>query len=247
MERLDKLLSLHNICSRRQAAALTRAGQVRLNGVAVRRADIHVDTARDTLEVNGKPLLLQQHLYIMMHKPAGVLSASRDPHGKTVVDLLPPELQRRGLFPAGRLDKDTEGLLILTDDGDFAHRMLAPKKHVAKWYEARLDLPVTPQDADAFARGLELEDLHCLPALLQALPPYGDGTPRARVAVREGKFHQVKRMFLSVGKQVLYLKRIKIGLLELDPALCPGECRLLQENELETIFLPDPLAEPRRP
>ena len=104
MERLDKLLSLHNICSRRQAAALTRAGQVRLNGVAVRRADIHVDTARDTLEVNGKPLLLQQHLYIMMHKPAGVLSASRDPHGKTVVDLLPPELQRRGLFPAGRLD-----------------------------------------------------------------------------------------------------------------------------------------------
>ena len=96
MERLDKLLSLHNICSRRQAAALTRAGQVRLNGVAVRRADIHVDTARDTLEVNGKPLLLQQHLYIMMHKPAGVLSASRDPHGKTVVDLLPPELQAPG-------------------------------------------------------------------------------------------------------------------------------------------------------
>lgn len=133
-----------------------------------------------------KPLLLQQHLYIMMHKPAGVLSASRDPHGKTVVDLR-PGAAARGLFPAGRLDKDTEGLLILTDDGDFAHRMLAPKKHVAKWYEARLDLPVTPQDADAFARGLELEGLHCLPALLQALPPYGDGTPRARVAVPGGQ------------------------------------------------------------
>lgn len=246
MERLDKLLSLHKICSRKQAAALVRAGQVCLNGSVVRRADTRVDTARDTLTVNGRPLLLQQHLYIMMHKPAGVLSATRDPHGKTVVDLLPPELQRRGLFPAGRLDKDTEGLLILTDDGDFAHRMLAPKKHVAKWYEARLDQPVTPQDTAAFARGLELGGLRCLPAVLQALPPYADGTPRARTAVREGKFHQVKRMFLSVGKQVLYLKRTKIGLLELDPALAPGESRLLDAAELETVFLADPLAEPRQ-
>ena len=112
----------------------------------------------------------------MMHKPAGVLSASRDPHGKTVVDLLPPELQRRGLFPAGRLDKDTEGLLILTDDGDFAHRMLAPKKHVAKWYEAQLDLPVTPQDADAFARALSLGTCIVCPPFYRH-PSCADGTP----------------------------------------------------------------------
>lgn len=241
MERLDKLLSLHKICSRKQASNLVRSGQVRLNGETVLKADTHVDITHDTLEVNGKPLLLQKHLYIMMNKPAGVLSASRDPHGKTVIDLLPPELQRRGLFPAGRLDKDTEGLLILTDDGDFAHRMLAPKKHVTKQYEAYLDFPVTSEDMEAFAQGLILEDLRCLPAKLEPLPSLKDGTPRAQVFIQEGKFHQVKRMFLSRGKQVLYLKRLKIGGLELDPMLPPGGSRMLSEPEKEKVFQPSDL------
>ena len=245
-ERLQKLISACGLASRRAAEGWIIAGRVTVNGEKAHLGD-RADLDRDTVLVDGRPLTPGGgRTYLMLNKPRGYVTTLSDEKGrKTVSDLVAGCGAR--VWPVGRLDMDSEGLLILTDDGDFAHRMLAPKKHVAKWYEARLDLPVTPQDADAFARGLELEGLHCLPALLQALPPCGDGTPRARVAVREGKFHQVKRMFLSVGKQVLYLKRIKIGLLELDPALCPGKCRLLQESELETIFLPDPLAEPRRP
>ena len=176
-------------------------------------------------------LLLASYGYVF--GPGGVLSASRDARAETVVNLLPAQWQRRGLFPAGRLDKDTEGLLILTDDGDLAHRMLAPKSHVSKLYEAELDKPATAQDAAAFAAGLQAGELTCLPAEL-LLPEAGGTTVRVRVC--EGKFHQVKRMFHAVGKEVLRLRRLSVGGLRLDPALAPGEARLLTPEEIALIF-----------
>ena len=183
----------------------------------------------------GEPVTLRRTLVLMMNKPAGVLSASRDSRAKTVVDLLPPELSRRGLFPAGRLDKDTEGLLILTDDGDLAHRMLSPKSHVYKLYEAELDEPVGEEDVRLFAQGLRAGELECLPA--QLFP--GEDPRVARVRIREGKFHQVKRMFHAVGKEVIHLRRLSIGNLSLDPSLKPGEARLLSEEEQAKIFEPE--------
>ena len=168
----------------------------------------------------------------MMNKPAGVLSAARDSRTPTVIDLLPEALRRRGLFPAGRLDKDTTGLLIITDDGDMAHRMLAPKSHVMKRYEAVLDIPADEEDVDAFAKGIPLQDFVCLPARLEL----EKGTCIARVEVQEGKFHQVKRMFAARGKTVLTLKRLRIGGLDLDETLQPGQARELNEKEIALIF-----------
>ena len=227
-------MALHNVCSRREAGILARRGAVTVNGAAERYADAKVDPERDVVAVEGRELILRTHLYIMMNKPAGVLSAARDSRAKTVVDLLPPELQRRGLFPAGRLDKDTEGLLILTDDGDFAHRMLAPKSHVWKLYEAGLAAPVTQEDVLAFAGGLKIGELECLPAEL--IPLKTEENPGVMVKIREGKYHQVKRMLAFVGKNVRTLKRIRVGNLSLDPNLRPGEARLMFEEELSAVF-----------
>lgn len=231
-ERLDKILASQNIGSRKEAGVLIRRGAVTVNGAVVRQADSKADPEQDEIAVEGRPLGFQRYVYIMMNKPAGVLSAARDTRQKTVVDLLPPELMRRGLFPAGRLDRDTEGLLIITDDGDFAHRMLAPKNHVFKLYEAELDLPAEPEDIRRFAEGLELSDRTCLPAELTLL----EGT-HVQVKICEGKFHQVKRMFRAVGKTVVRLKRLRIGALDLDSVLQPGQVRLLLPEEREKIFL----------
>lgn len=232
MERIDKILALHNFGSRKEVGALIRRGGVTVNGVPVKKADEKIDPEHDEVRVLGEPVTLRRHVVLMMNKPGGVLSASRDPKAKTVVDLLPPELYRRGLFPAGRLDKDTEGLLILTDDGDLAHRMLAPKSHVYKLYQARLDKPATPQDVELFAQGLRAGELDCLPAELIL----GEDPCIVLVRIREGKFHQVKRMFHAVGKEVIQLRRLSIGNLNLDPSLGPGETRFLSENEIASIF-----------
>ena len=169
----------------------------------------------------------------MMNKPAGVLSATEDRRQKTVLDLLPEDLRRRGLFPAGRLDKDTTGLLLITDDGDLAHRMLSPKKHVYKLYQARLDAPVTAEDVRAFEEGVRWGEEVYAPARLWA----GEGDPFVAFAqVHEGRFHQVKRMFQARGKTVLSLKRHKIGGLSLDSTLQEGECRLLAPEEVCQIL-----------
>lgn len=232
-ERLDKLLALQNVGTRRTVGELVRSGRVAVNGETVRRPELKVDEEHDAIALDGVLLTVKKHLYLMMNKPAGVLSASRDPSARTVVDLLPRQWRRRGIFPAGRLDKDTEGLLILTDDGMFAHRMLAPKSHVAKWYEARLALPVTEEDIDAFRVGVRLSDMMCLPAELVVID--GD-VSAALVKVREGKYHQVKRMFLARDNEVLALKRVRVGGLALDGALGPGESRELSGEELTKIF-----------
>ena len=231
--RLDKFLANENIGSRKAVGTLVRSGAVTVNGQAVRRADEQIDADRDEICVNGKPVRYNAHIYIMMHKPAGVLTATRDSRAQTVLDLLPPEMRRRGLFPAGRLDRDTTGLLLITDDCDFAHRMLAPKSHVYKRYEAVLDLPVDAEDTSRFAAGIQSgEDLFA-PATLEI----SSSDPHtAWVEIREGKFHQVKRMFKACGKTVTALKRLSIGALKLDPALKPGEVRVLEPQEAMLVF-----------
>ena len=233
MERLDKVLVSQNIGSRKDCAGMIRRGEVQVNGILVKKPETKIDPESDQITVGGRSLRFRRFVYLMMNKPAGVLSATRDPRASTVLDLLPEELSVKGMFPAGRLDRDTEGLLILTNDGDFAHRMLSPKKHVYKVYHAALDGPVGEEDIQAFQKGVELEDMVCLPAGLELLD--GQGT-QVRVRICEGKFHQVKRMFQARGRRVVHLKRVRIGDLELDPALPAGGVRELTEEELSLIF-----------
>lgn len=231
--RLDKFLANENIGSRKTVGTLVRSGAVTVNGQAVRRADQQIDADCDEICVNGRPVRYNAHVYIMMNKPAGVLTATRDSRAQTVLDLLPPELRRRGLFPAGRLDRDTTGLLLITDDGDFAHRMLAPKSHVMKRYEAELDLPADAQDAARFAAGIQSGDDLFAPAVLEIC---AEDPHTAWVEIREGKFHQVKRMFKACGKTVTALRRLSVGALALDPALGPGDARILQPQEAMLVF-----------
>lgn len=234
LERLDKILALQNFGSRKEAGALIRAGRAAVNGEAEKRPDRKLDPETDRIAVDGRTVEWKKHFYIMMNKPEGVLSASNDRRARTVADLVPQRLKRRGIFPAGRLDKDTTGLLLLTDDGDFAHRMLAPKSHVMKWYEAVLSSPVSEADILSFRAGVVLDDMTCLPAELSVLRE-GEN-PLALVKLREGKFHQVKRMFLARGNRVLALRRVRIGGLTLDPALAPGACRELAPGEADMVF-----------
>lgn len=236
VERLDKILASQGFGSRKDVHIKIRRGEVQVDGRPAKAAEEKVDPERQLIEVNGQCLRFRRYRYLMMNKPGGVVSASRDPKARTVVDLVPPSLARRGLFPAGRLDKDTTGLLILTDDGEFAHRMLAPKSKVVKRYEAIVSAQVTSEDVAAFAGGIVLADgTVCREAGLLVL---ADGpNPKVEVRIHEGKFHQVKRMFMAVGKEVLALKRTKIGGLSLDLTLSEGECREMSENEISLIFL----------
>ena len=233
MERLDKVLVSQNIGSRKDCAGMIRRGEVQVNGILVKKPETKINPESDQITVGGRSLRFRRFVYLMMNKPAGVLSATRDPRASTVLDLLPEELSVKGMFPAGRLDRDTDGLLLLTNDGDFAHRMLSPKKHVFKVYHAELDGPVGEEDIQAFREGVELEDMVCLPAGLELLD--GQGI-QVRVRICEGKFHQVKRMFQARGRRVVHLKRVRIGDLELDPALPAGGVRELTEEELSLIF-----------
>lgn len=232
MERLDKFLAAQGKGTRKEVGRLIRSGAVAVDGVPVRDPAAKVDPSCQMVAVGGSPILWQEHLYIMMNKPAGVLSATEDRRQKTVLDLLPEDLRRRGLFPAGRLDKDTTGLLLITDDGELAHKMLSPKSHVYKQYRAQLDAPVEEADIQAFAAGVAWEGEQYAPARL-----WVEQDPRAAfVEIREGRFHQVKRMFQARGKTVLQLKRLKIGGLWLDSTLQEGECRLLTPQEIQAIF-----------
>lgn len=231
-ERLDKLLASTGRWSRREAKSLIREGRVLVDGTTAGSGEEKADPESSEILVDGAPLGYRRYTYIMLHKPAGVLTATEDRRQRTVLDLLSPELRRQGLSPVGRLDKDTEGLLLLTNDGDLAHRLLAPKSHVDKIYYARLDRPLGPADQEAFAGGIRLEDgLLCMPAGLTLL---GDGS-EVIVTLHEGKFHQIKRMIASRGATVCYLKRIAMGPLTLDADLKKGEYRALTEEEVAKI------------
>ena len=233
MERLDKIISATGKKSRREVREMVRQGRVLVDGKPAPAADMKVDPQTAVILVDGEPLGYEKFTYVMLHKPAGVLTATEDRRQETVLDLLPPELRRRALSPVGRLDKDTEGLLLLTNDGQLAHRLLSPKSHVDKVYYARVDGALEPGDIAAFAAGMTLGDgLECLPAGLEILSP-----TEALVTLREGKFHQVKRMLAARGKPVLYLKRLSMGRLRLDPALAPGAWRMLTEEERSALNL----------
>lgn len=229
--RLDKILTDTGLCSRSQAREIVRRGRAAVNGVPCADPAAKFDPETVTLTVDGEPLDGPGHIYIMLNKPSGVLTATRDPRKPTVVDAMPEDWKRRGLFPVGRLDKDTTGLLLLTDDGTFAHKVISPKSHVSKLYEAEVDGTPCASDFTAFREGIVLKDgTQCLPAELIDL-----GGGRVQVEVFEGKYHQVKRMLGSRQLPVKKLKRLRIGGLWLDASLGEGEYRRLSEEEIEKI------------
>ena len=231
--RLDKLLGDMGIASRKELKAIIKAGRAAVNGKAVCLPETKLDPERDVVSLDGVILKYAKAHYYMMDKPCGVLTATEDRKQKTVLDLLSPEIKKLGLFPVGRLDKDTSGLLLLTDDGDFAHRVISPKSNIQKFYHARVDGIPDRNDAKAFADGLILADgTKCLPAKLEIT-----GKNECFVTVMEGKYHQVRRMLASRGKSVSELRRLRIGALEIDTALGPGGFRELEQEEIDRIFL----------
>ena len=231
MERLDKIISATGKKSRREVKLLVKQGRILVDGVPAGAPDMKVDPAVSEILLDGESIGYQRFTYIMLHKPSGVLSAVEDRRQKTVLDLLPEELQKRGLSPVGRLDKDTEGLLLLTNNGELTHQLLSPRHHVDKVYYARVEGQLEQADCDAFAAGMTLGDgLECMPAGLEILSPH-----EALVTLQEGKFHQVKRMLAARGKPVTYLKRLSMGPLRLDEALQVGEFRHLTAEEVESL------------
>ena len=231
--RLDKVVSTLGLITRSEAQTAIRRGSVLVNGVPCRQPATKVDTEKQSVMLAGKLLQGDGFVYLMLHKPAGVLSATEDKHGDTtVLDLLPEAYQRIDLGVVGRLDKDTEGLILLTDNGELNHRLTSPKYHADKLYLARLDLPADESDRAAFAEGLDLGDFTTMPAVLEP----GATELEWYVTIQEGKFHQVKRMFHACGKEVQYLKRLRIGTLELDETLDLGAFRPLTEAEKAGIF-----------
>lgn len=231
--RLDKYLSEAGTGTRSEVKRAVRKGMVQVNGHTVRKPEYQVDAENDRVLFDGKPAVYVQYEYYMLNKPAGVISASTDSREPCVVDLI-TERRRKDLFPVGRLDRDTEGLLLITNDGGLAHRLLSPKKHVDKVYYVKVLGQVTQKDVEIFRQGVDIgEEKPALPAELHIL---GSGeVSEVKVTLREGKFHQVKRMFCAVGKEVLYLKRLQMGTLVLDETLKPGEYRTLNRNELDRL------------
>lgn len=237
--RLDKLLGHMGFGSRKDLKELVRTRRVSVGGRPVTDPGLLIDTDLDQVMVRGEVVQYRSHFWVLLHKPGGVITATEDPRQETVLDVLPPELRHRELFPVGRLDKDTEGLLVLTTHGDLAHRLLAPKWHVPKRYWARLAEPLHDGDVEAFAAGVHLEDgTECLPAVLEP-----DGPDAAFITVEEGKYHQVKRMFGARGNRVDYLKRLSMGPLDLG-ALPLGEARPLHPEEVAALYQAVDLAIP---
>ena len=231
-QRLDKVIASMGKWSRREVKQLIKEGRLLVDDKPAAHAEDKVDPQLNCNSIDGEDLGYECFTYVMLHKPAGVLSATEDKRQETVLDLLPPELRKRDLFPVGRLDRDTEGLLLLTNDGDLAHRLLAPKSHVDKVYYARLESPLGEADRAAFEEGITLADgTRCMSAGLEIL---GDGM-EVLITLREGKFHQVKRMVASRGSAVLYLKRISMGSLQLDSKLRKGEFRHLTHEEVANL------------
>ena len=231
-ERLDKIISTQTSYSRKDIKRMAKQSEICVNGSVCKNADIKIDPENDVIIVKGEKIEYKQYVYYMMNKPKGVLSASNDKNAQTVIDILPKELYRKNLFPAGRLDKDTTGLLIITDDGDFAHRMLSPNKKVYKHYIATLDKPLTDDVKEKFESGIVLSDgTVCQKAFFDKLT---DNT--ALVKICEGKFHQVKKMFLSCSYTVVELKRVQIGNLHLDENLAQSQTRELTKLEKDAIF-----------
>ena len=230
--RLDKYLADMGLGTRSEIKKAVRSGRVSVDSRTVTDPGAKVGPEDEVL-FDGKAVTYEPYVYYMLHKPAGVISASEDRRERTCVDLI-DETRRRDLFPVGRLDRDTEGLLLITNDGDLCHRLLTPSRHVDKVYFARVSGRVTGEDVRGFADGLQVDaDFRAMPAQLRILR--SDSVSEVEVVIREGKFHQIKRMFRAVGKEVLYLKRLSMGSLTLDPALEAGAWRRLTADELAEL------------
>lgn len=241
--RLDKYLADMGVGTRQEVKALVRKGRVAVDGITAKAPELKVDPDEAQVTVDGNSISYVKMEYWMLHKPAGVVSATEDRRDRTVLDLL-SGAARKDLFPVGRLDKDTEGLLLITNDGALSHRLLSPKSHVSKVYEAVIDGKVKEEDRQAFAEGLDIgDDKPTLPAELTILETTekepGIFESRIRITICEGRFHQIKRMFEKVGKTVVYLKRLSMGSLELDPALQKGSARLLTQKEKAALGIAD--------
>lgn len=235
MERLDKVLSNLGYGSRKEIKQAIRKGLIEVNGELVKDNGMQVDPESDRIIVNGEEIFYRKFIYLMMNKPDGVVSATVDNRDETVVDLLEVEHQVFNPFPVGRLDKDTVGLLFLTNDGELNHRLISPKCKVDKVYYAKIDKKVTEDDVNKFKKGITLDDGYlCKEAKLEILNATDEGS-EVEVTIQEGKFHQVKRMFEVVGKEVVYLKRIEFGTLKLDEDLEEGEYRELTDEELAVL------------
>lgn len=234
VQRLDKVLGNLGYGTRKEIKRLVKEGLVQVDGSTVNDSSLHIDPERQEICVNGRAVRYLKYIYLMMNKPAGVISATEDTREKTVVDLLPEEYLVFKPSPVGRLDKDTVGLLLLTNDGQLAHNLLSPKKHIPKVYIARVKGRVSGEDVERFREGLILDDGYkTLPARLTPLET-GDMS-KVEVEIYEGKYHQIKRMFQSVGKTVEFLMRVSMGPLVLDDRLKPGESRELTEEELNYL------------
>ena len=233
MMRLDKYLADMGIGTRTEIKKYVRQGKVKVDGVVVKSPEIKVNPDVQTVSYLDQSVSYEKFEYYMLNKPAGVVSATTDEKDKTVIDLITVK-KRKDLFPVGRLDKDTEGLLLITNDGELAHRLLAPKKHVDKVYYAKVKGKVTEEDVKAFKEGVSLgQGEMARPAALEIL--VSDEISEIRLTIQEGKFHQVKRMFITVGKEVVYLKRLSMGSLVLDEKLPLGAYRPLTSKELEQL------------
>lgn len=232
IQRLDRFISNQLSVSRKTVKDGIRKGNALVSGRTVTSPDYSVDTERDSVVYCGQAVVYKHYVYIVMNKPAGVLSASEDKKRRTVIDLIPSELKRKGLFPVGRLDKDTTGLLIITDDGDFAHSVLSPKKEIYKTYVAVLDGEITEDTVRQFSEGIVLADgTVCRKAFLKPL-----GERKAEIKICEGKFHQIKRMFGVVGLGVVSLERTAMGEYRLPEDLSAGECKEIQKSQLIPLF-----------
>lgn len=235
MERLDKVLSNLGYGTRKEVKALAKDGAIEVDGSIIKDSGVKIDPNICKIRVSGELVNYRKYIYLMMNKPDGVVSATFDNYDETVIDLLEPEHQAFNPFPVGRLDKDTVGLLLLTNDGELNHRLISPKWHVDKVYYAEIDKVVDEKDIEAFEKGITLDDGYkCMPAKLEILQADSDGS-KVKVTIQEGKFHQVKRMFQSRDKSVVYLKRIKFGPLDLDINLIEGGYRELSEKEVEIL------------
>jgi len=233
--RIDKILANIGYGSRKEVKKILKNRVVIVNGQTVTDAKTHVDPKKDEITVYGEKIEYKEHIYLMMNKPAGVISATEDVHNKTVIDLLDVGEAVYHPFPVGRLDKDTVGLLLLTNDGGLAHQLLSPKKYVLKTYYAFVDGTVTEDDQKAFASGIKLDDGYVTkPAQLNILRS-GDIRSEIELTITEGKFHQVKRMFEAVGKKVVYLKRLSMGPIKLDEDLAEGKYRELTDEEVDLL------------
>lgn len=230
MERIDKIIASQGVYSRSEVKKLIQQKKIKVNGEIITSSNIKIDTANAKILIDNEDLTIKEHIYLMLNKPEGYVSATKDGKDKTVLDLVPDEYKNREVFPAGRLDKNTTGLMIITDDGQMAHNILAPKKHISKKYEVTIDIPVTEEMRNGFKDGVDLIDGKCKSSDMEITGQY-----TAEVILTEGRYHQIKRMFGCYGAKVTKLHRTQMGKLELPKDLAPGKTRELTQEELEKL------------